>query len=194
MKLLSALLSVSVCLFIHLAGANWAPCQPAEFTYGYSVFLKRHLSSDTPDNLNYNDWEAYLKRQTDCDRSLQSFLSPPDRDKVEDVCTPTAGKQQRENYCISKNKFTFISVQSELSTCIVKNVTRVTQHIILACDMVHNVCRPTQLEENKGHLEPREQDADCVKPTEDHGFMIRAADRLCLLLTLLGLAFCYLMG
>ncbi|KAM4601112.1 uncharacterized protein ACJ7VT_020940 isoform 1-T2 [Polymixia lowei] len=197
MKLVLALVSLSVCLSIHLAYANWAPCLPAEFIDGYSVFLKRHLPSDTPSTLNHEDWEVYLKQHTDCDKSLQSFLSPDDRNGIEDICRPHAGKQQSGNYCISKNNFTFISVHSELGTCIIRNVTMVTQHVIVACDMVDQFCRPTHLEENRKGLVPRQEDPDCARAETvmmDHGFIMRAAGQLCLLLSILALGLCYLMG
>ncbi|XP_029928274.1 uncharacterized protein LOC115373828 [Myripristis murdjan] len=193
MMLPSAFLSFSAYLFvIHLATANSSPCLPAEFVDGYTVFLKRHLSSDVPASLKYEAWEKYLKEHTDCDQSLQSFLSPSDRNRVENICTPAAGKQESGNYCISKNNFTFISVNSELGTCIVRNVAVVTQHIIVACDMVGHACVPTHLEENRNNLVPRQEDPDCVTagPILAHSFMIRAAGQLCLL----ALAFYYLMA
>lgn len=194
MRLLSALLAA--CLSIDLASANGYPCLPAEFIHGYRDFLKHHLASDTPSGLDHAAWEAYLKKTTECSRSLISFLYPTDRNKVEDICTPAAGKQQSGNYCISKNKFTFISVDNEFGTCIVRNVSMVTQHIIVACDMVDDMCRPTHLEENRNGLVPRQQDPPCSFPeaATDSGFVLRAAAQICLLLTLLPLALCYYLG
>lgn len=148
---------------------NDAPCQHSKWNNGFNTFVKRHIRSGTPNTLDKNQWETYIKNNGGCDRPTQSFLHPDELDKVKAVCTNKGGKVYKENLCISKEPFTFITVRSELGTCGIRNVRKETKHLILACEELDNQCLPVHFEGNSEDLKPNNNAKGCQDPqTKDH--------------------------
>lgn len=163
-------LHIAVCLlFAWPASArNSAPCQPSRWNKDNQVFIGRHLPLDAPTSLDQNEWEKFLKSRT-CDRPTQSFLKPDDLEKVQAVCTSRGGKALKDNLCISKQPFTFVTVRSELGTCGIRKITRETKHLILACEVLNNRCLPVHFEGNPTDQKPSNNAGDCQDPqTKGH--------------------------
>ncbi|XP_044065109.1 angiogenin [Siniperca chuatsi] len=171
MAALRGFLALAVCLLLgHQTFAkNDAPCQLSKWNNGYNTFVKRHIRDGTPASLNNNEWEKYIKNNGGCDRPTQSFLHPKDLDRVKDVCTNRGGKTYKENLCISKQPFTFVTVRSQPGTCGIKSIREETKHLILACEVLDNQCLPVHFEGNPDHLKPNNNAKGCQDPqTGDH--------------------------
>lgn len=166
---LRAFLTLAVCLLLgHQTSAkNDAPCQPSKWNNGFNTFVKRHIRSGIPTSLSKNDWETYIKNNGGCDRPTQSFLSPKDLDRVKDVCTNQGGKTFKENLCISRQSFSFVTVRSEPGTCGIRSVKEETKHLILACEVVDNQCLPVHFEGNPGDSQPSNNAKGCQDPRLD---------------------------
>lgn len=169
MAALRAFLTLAVFLLLgrQASAKNDAPCQPSKWNNGYKTFLKRHIRSGTPTSLNQNEWETYIRNNGGCDRPTQSFLSPKDLDKVNDVCTYKGGKMLKENLCISRQSFTFVTVRSEPGTCGIRSVKQETKHLILACEVLDNQCLPVHFEGNPKDLLPSNNAKGCQDPQLD---------------------------
>uniref|UniRef100_A0A3Q1JMG1 Uncharacterized protein n=1 Tax=Anabas testudineus TaxID=64144 RepID=A0A3Q1JMG1_ANATE len=137
MAALRACLTLSICILLSQESfaKNDAPCQLSKWNNGYDTFIKRHIPSGTPDSLNQNDWEKFI-RTKGCSRPTQSFLSTADLERVKDVCTNRGGKVYKDNLCISRQPFTFVTVRSEMNTCGIKSIRKETKHLILACELM----------------------------------------------------------
>uniref|UniRef100_A0A3Q3SD14 Si:dkey-237j11.3 n=1 Tax=Mastacembelus armatus TaxID=205130 RepID=A0A3Q3SD14_9TELE len=152
MAALGAFLALAIYLLLgcQTLAKNDAPCQLSKWNNGYKTFLRRHVPSGMPTSLNQNEWENFIRSKGNCDRPTQSFLSPEELDKVKDVCTNRGGKVYKENLCISKQPFTFVTVRSEQGTCGIRSVRQETKHLILACEVLDNQCLPVHFEGNPG--------------------------------------------
>lgn len=166
MAALRTSLALSMCLLLaHQTFAkNDAPCQVSKWNNGFDTFLKRHIRSGTPASMDQNEWEKYIRNHGGCDRPTQSFLHPKDLDRVKDVCTKKGGKILKENLCISKEPFTFVTVRSEPGTCGIRNIREETKHLILACEVLKNQCLPVHFEGNPQNLKPDNNAKDCQEP------------------------------
>lgn len=166
MASLRAFLTLAVCLLLgHQTFAkNDAPCQLSKWNHGYNTFVKRHIRSGIPTSLDQNEWEKYIRNNGGCNRPTQSFLSPKDLDRVNDVCTNKGGKIHKENLCISLQSFTFVTVRSEPGTCGIRSVREETKHLILACEVLENQCRPVHFEGNPENLQPSNNAKGCQDP------------------------------
>nr|XP_046256649.1 uncharacterized protein LOC124065369 [Scatophagus argus] len=166
MAALGAFLTLAVCLLLgHQTFAkNKFPCQPSNWNNGYNTFLKRHVISGMPTSLDQNEWQKFIKDNTGCDRPTQSFLYPKDLDRVKDVCTNEGGATYKENLCISRQSFTFVTVRSEPRTCEIRSVRKETKHLILACDLLDNKCLPVHFEGNPKNLKPNNNAKGCQAP------------------------------
>ncbi|XP_012721286.2 angiogenin [Fundulus heteroclitus] len=162
----AACLSVAACLLLaqQTSARNDAPCQLSRYNNGYQTFLKRHLPPGTPSSLNQNEWEKFIKSLGGCDRPTQSFLHPDELDKVRSVCSSQGGKQLKDNLCISKQPFTFVTVRSFQGTCGIKSITQETKHLILACEVLENQCVPVHFEGNSRNEKPSNNARDCQDP------------------------------
>lgn len=140
---------------------NEAPCQRSKWNNGFNTFMKRHIRSGTPNSLDHNQWENYIKNNGGCDRPTQSFLSPDELEKVKAVCTNEGGKVYKENLCISKQSFSFFTVRSEPGTCGIRSVTHETKHLILACEVLENQCLPVHFEGNSKSSKPDNNAKGC---------------------------------
>ncbi|XP_038567285.1 uncharacterized protein LOC119897560 [Micropterus salmoides] len=164
-------LALAICLLLgHQTFAkNDAPCQLSKWNNGFDTFVKRHIRAGTPTSLNKNEWENYIRDNGGCDRPTQSFLSPKDLDRVKDVCTNKGGKIYKENLCISKQPFTFVTVRSVTGTCGIRSVQNDTKYLILACEVLGNQCLPVHFEGNPDYSKPNNNARDCQDPqTGDH--------------------------
>uniref|UniRef100_A0A8C5ELS1 Ribonuclease A-domain domain-containing protein n=1 Tax=Gouania willdenowi TaxID=441366 RepID=A0A8C5ELS1_GOUWI len=145
-----AALSLAIFLLLghQVLSKNDAPCQLSKWNSGYRTFLKRHIRDGTPTSLDQNQWESYIRNNGGCDRPTQSFIHPKDLDKVKAVCSKEGGKTFKENLCISKQLFSFITVRSVPGTCGIKSIKEETKHLILACEQLDNQCLPVHFEGN----------------------------------------------
>ncbi|CAK6970431.1 angiogenin [Scomber scombrus] len=161
------LILVAFLLLGHQTNAkNEAPCQRSKWNNGFNTFVKRHIRSGTPNSVDNNEWENYIKNNGGCDRPTQSFLHPDELEKVKAVCTNKGGKVYKENLCISKQPFSFITVRSEPGTCGIKKITKETKHLILACEVLENQCLPVHFEGNSNSLKPSNNARGCQDPEE----------------------------
>uniref|UniRef100_A0AAV2MCQ9 carbonic anhydrase n=1 Tax=Knipowitschia caucasica TaxID=637954 RepID=A0AAV2MCQ9_KNICA len=140
---------------------NEAPCQLSKWNNGFQTFLKRHIREDTPRSLDQNQWEKYIQNNGGCHRPTQSFLSPDDLERVKAVCSARGGKVFKENLCISREPFSFVTVRSEPGTCSIRKITSESKHLILACEVLDNRCVPVHFEGNPSFHKPSNNDPDC---------------------------------
>ncbi|XP_031155229.1 uncharacterized protein LOC116049581 [Sander lucioperca] len=166
MAALGAFLTLAVCLLLgHQTFAkNDAPCQLSKWNNGFSTFTKRHIRAGTPTSLDQNEWEKYIKNNGGCERPTQSFLHPSDLDRVKAVCTNKGGAVYKDNLCISRQSFTFVTVRSIQGTCGIKSVREETKHLILACDELDNQCLPVHFEGNPENAKPNNNAKGCQDP------------------------------
>ncbi|KAK1895055.1 Angiogenin [Dissostichus eleginoides] len=157
---------LSVCLLlVHQAFAiNDAPCQLSKGNNAFNNFKKRHIPSDTPTTLDQNQWMNFIKNNGDCSRPTQSFLHPSDLHRVMAVCTSKGGATYKENMCISRQLFSFVTVRSEPGTCGIRSVKEETKHLILACNELSNECLPVHFEGNPQDLKPSNNAKGCQDP------------------------------
>uniref|UniRef100_A0A3Q3XEQ5 Ribonuclease A-domain domain-containing protein n=1 Tax=Mola mola TaxID=94237 RepID=A0A3Q3XEQ5_MOLML len=148
------ILSVGLLLAHQTFARNDAPCQPSDWNKGYNTFVQHHIPSGTPNSLNQTEWKNFIQTKTGCSRPTQSFLSPKDLDKVREVCSSKGGKTHKENLCISRQSFTFVTVRSEPGTCGIKSIREENKHLILACEVLGNDCLPVHFEGNPKNLKP----------------------------------------
>ncbi|XP_038140330.1 uncharacterized protein LOC119783080 [Cyprinodon tularosa] len=158
--------TVVACLLVaQLTSArNDAPCQRSKWNNGYDTFIRRHLPPGTPTSLDQNQWEKFIKGLGGCNRPTQSFLQPSELQKVKSVCSRGGGKVLKDNLCISKQPFTFVTVRSEQGTCGIRSVREETKHLILACEVLENQCVPVHFEGNPTDKKPSNNARDCSDP------------------------------
>ncbi|XP_042346193.1 uncharacterized protein LOC121945893 [Plectropomus leopardus] len=166
MAALRVFLTLAICLLLgHQTFArNDAPCQHSKFNNGFNTFVKRHIRSGTPNNVNQNEWYDYIKNNGGCDRPTQSFLPTRDLERVKAVCTNKGGKVYKDNLCISREPFTFVTVRSELGTCGIRSVRLENKHLILACEELSNQCLPVHFEGNSENAVPSNNARGCQDP------------------------------
>ncbi|XP_013860146.1 angiogenin-2 [Austrofundulus limnaeus] len=143
---------------------NDAPCQRSKWNNAFQTFIRRHLPSGAPNSLNPDEWRKYIQSVGKCDRPTQSFLHPEDLDRVKAVCSSSGGKVYRNNLCISRQPFTFVTVRSVHGTCGIKNVTKETKHLILACELLEDQCVPVHFEGNPKNQKPENNAYSCQDP------------------------------
>ena len=154
-----ALLGLWLC---HLSLAkNHAPCKSGKRNDAYDTFLQRHVPSGTPSGLDQNAWQRYIASQG-CSRPTQSFLDPRDLERVKAVCSDRGGQRLKENLCISRERFSFVTVRSELNTCGICGVTKESKHLVLACEVLQNQCLPVHFESNRQDLKPDNNAGGCA--------------------------------
>ncbi|KAF7708426.1 hypothetical protein C0J45_3774 [Silurus meridionalis] len=152
--------ALSLCLSLDV---NEKPCMRAKHNNAHATFLKRHLSDGLPKTWDQNVWNALLRQIKTCGRPTQSFFHENDRERVNAMCTKSGGKQHFANLCISKEKFSFVTVRVNLheGLCGIKSIRNETKHIILGCDDVADSCRPVHFEENPKVAMPSKNQPDC---------------------------------
>lgn len=69
----------------------------------------------------------------------------------------------KDNLCISKKTFSFITVNIDSKKKIVKSVKRQKQHVVLACDKFKNKCLPDHFQANTKKDKPNNNKPDCSK-------------------------------
>lgn len=143
---------------------NDAPCLPGKWNNAAQTFIMRHLPKGTPTSLDQNQWEKFIKSLGGCDRPTQSFLHPDELEKVKSVCSSRGGKVLKDNLCISKQPFTFVTVRSIQGTCGIKSITQENKHLILACEVLENQCVPVHFEGNSKDQKPSNNARDCQDP------------------------------
>ena len=154
-----ALLGLWLC---HLSLAkNDAPCKSGKWNNAYDTFLHRHVPPDTPRGLDQNAWQRYITSQG-CSRPTQSFLDPRDLERVKAVCSDGGGRRLKENLCISRERFSFVTVRSEINTCGIRGVTQESKHLVLACEVLQNQCLPVHFESNWQDLKPDHNAGGCA--------------------------------
>lgn len=187
MAALKAFLTLSVFLLLgHQTFAkNEAPCQHSRWNKGYDTFVQRHIPPGTPTSLDQMEWKSYIKNKTGCGRPTQSFLNPKDLDRVREVCTNKGGETYKENLCISRQSFTFVTVRSEPGTCGIRSIQKESKHLILACEVLGSNCLPVHFEGNPENLKPNNNARGCQDPqAKDHAPSFKMT-WLCLLSVLL---------
>lgn len=161
----TVLLLFAVCLRQQTSFHNLKPCQRSNNNNAYDRFIRRHIPPNSPTTLNKSVWERFIKNHGLCERSVQSFLHPDDKNRVKAVCTKRGGKVYEGNLCISLNKFSFITVRYGVGSCRVKSVRKEkNKHLILACDKVNNRCLPVHFEKNPDNEKPSEDARLCGAP------------------------------
>lgn len=160
---LGVFLALSACLLLarQTSARNDAPCQRSRWNKGFNTFLQRHLPPGTPTSLDQNQWKKYILNKTGCGRPTQSFLNPMDLARVKEVCSERGGERFKDNLCISRQPFTFVTVRSEMGTCGIKSVREETKHLILACEVLGNDCLPVHFEGNPDNQTPRNDGKGC---------------------------------
>lgn len=169
MAALRTLLTLCMCFLLahQIYAKNDSPCQRSKWNNGFDTFVKRHIRSETPSSMDQNEWEKYIRNHGGCDRPTQSFLHPKDLERVKNVCTKKGGKSFKENLCISKEPFTFVTVRSEQGTCGIRSIREESKHLILACEVLNNQCLPVHFEGNPQYLKPDNNAKDCQDPKSD---------------------------
>ncbi|XP_008278930.1 angiogenin-like [Stegastes partitus] len=159
---------LSFAVFLLLDRPTWAkndaPCQLSKWNNGYNTFIKRHIRSGTPNTLDEDEWREYIKNHGGCSRPTQSFLRPGELERVRAVCTSDGGKVYKENLCISRQPFTFVTVRSQPGTCGIRSVKKETKHLILACEVLENQCVPVHFEGNPESERPNNNARGCQDP------------------------------
>ncbi|ROI36380.1 hypothetical protein DPX16_11321 [Anabarilius grahami] len=140
------------------------PCTEAENKNGYNTFLKRHVRKDIPTDLKEKNWKMFINKIGTWNRPIQSFFSFSEKNNVTAVCS-SGGKMYKDNLCISKNTFSFITVNIDSKKKKVKSVKRQKQHVILACDKFKNKCLPDHFQANTKKDKPNNNKPDCSKLT-----------------------------
>ncbi|KAM9488799.1 uncharacterized protein Hap1MRO34_005661 [Clarias gariepinus] len=163
MTLLTLILLSSVFSLCSCLDANPKPCMRAKYNNAHATFLKRHLPDGVPKTWDQNVWNGLLRQIKTCGRPTQSFFYETDRERVNAVCTKAGGKQHSGNMCISKEKFSFVTVRVnvEEGLCGIKSIRNETKHIILACDEFADACRPVHFEGNPESLTPKNNQPNC---------------------------------
>ncbi|XP_008430969.1 ribonuclease pancreatic-like [Poecilia reticulata] len=157
-------IAASLLLTQPTSAKNDAPCLPGKWNNAAQTFIKRHLPKGTPTSLDQNQWEKFIKSLGGCDRPTQSFLHPDELEKVKSVCSSRGGKVLKDNLCISKQPFSFVTVRSIQGTCGIKSVTQENKHLILACEVLENQCVPVHFEGNFRDQKPSNNARDCQDP------------------------------
>ncbi|TSR75302.1 Sister chromatid cohesion protein DCC1 [Bagarius yarrelli] len=163
MRVLLAIVLASALSFCSSLDVNPKPCMQARYNNAHATFLKRHLPDGVPKTWDQNVWNALLKQIKTCGRPTQSFFHENDREHVNAVCTKAGGKQHTANLCISKEKFSFVTVRVNVNEglCGIRSIRNETKHIILGCDEVQDKCRPVHFEGNPENLMPNNNQPDC---------------------------------
>nr|XP_021322551.1 uncharacterized protein LOC110437975 [Danio rerio] len=142
--------------------ANSKPCMPARYNNTHNVFLKRHIPDGVPKTWDQNAWEAFLRKIKTCGRPTQSFFRATEKQRVENVCSKDGGKTLSGNLCISKEKFSFVTVRIDTEgACGIRSMRNETKHIILACEDIGDVCQPVHFEGNPEGKAPSNNQLDC---------------------------------
>lgn len=193
MNILSLIfLAFTLSLVSSLEG-NTKPCMRAKNNNAHSVFLKRHLPDGVPTNWDQNSWNMLLRQIKTCGRPTQSFFYQSDQERVNEVCTKAGGKQHAGNLCISKQKFSFVTVRVDVNEglCGIKSLRNETKHIILACDKVGDECRPVHFEGNPNSLVPNNNNLDCGEDSRSgSGFKMIVSKSLVFTLVILAYVLC----
>lgn len=139
------------------------PCMPAKYNNAHNVFLKRHIPDGVPKTWDQNAWESFLRKIQTCKRPTQSFFRASEKQRVENVCTNAGGKTMSGNLCISKEKFSFVTVRIDITegACGIRNMRNETKHIILACEEIGDACQPVHFEGNPESRTPSNNQLDC---------------------------------
>lgn len=176
------------CLFPALVSAidvNFEPCMPTAHKDAYNTFLHRHVHSGAPESEDKDAWTAFLKNNSFCNRPVQSFFPYRDMRRINDVCAPSGGKIHRNNLCISKGSFSFITLTVQNETCLIKSILRESKHIILACEVIKKTCEPVHYQKNPQNVVPSDSAPDCPGAKSASYPEIRAAKTVVLSLVLL---------
>lgn len=147
----------------HSVDPNSKPCMPARYNNAHNVFLKRHIPEEVPKTWDNNAWENFLRKIKTCGRPTQSFFRASEKQRVENVCTKGGGKTLSSNLCISKEKFSFVTVRVDINegACGIRNIRNETKHIILACEQIGDACQPVHFEGNPENTAPSNNQLDC---------------------------------
>ncbi|KAG7335874.1 hypothetical protein KOW79_000567 [Hemibagrus wyckioides] len=191
MTVLTLILFTSVLSLCSSVDINQTPCMRAKYNNAHATFLKRHLPDGVPKTWDQNVWNALLRQIKTCGRPTQSFFYENDRERVNRVCTKAGGKQYSNNLCISKEKFSFVTVRVNVNEglCGIRSIRNETKNIILGCDMVQDTCRPVHFEGNPENLMPSNNQPDCGERSgPNSGFKVAMSKSL-LVFTLLALMY-----
>ncbi|XP_051576001.1 uncharacterized protein LOC127453577 [Myxocyprinus asiaticus] len=157
------LLLVFVFSMSHSVDRNSVPCMPAKYNNAHNVFLKRHIPEGVPNTWDQNAWETFLRNIHTCTRPTQSFFRASEKQRVDNVCTKAGGKTLSGNLCISKDKFSFVTVRIDVTNgaCGIRSMHNETKHIILACEEIGDFCQPVHFEGNPENTTPSNNLLDC---------------------------------
>lgn len=147
----------------HSLDRNSNPCMPAKYNNAHNVFLKRHIPDGVPKTWDQNAWETFLRKIQMCGRRTQSFFRANEKQRVENVCTMAGGKTMAGNLCISKEKFSFVTVRIDATdgACGIRSMRNESKHIILACEEIGDACQPVHFEGNPENRAPSNNQLDC---------------------------------
>ncbi|CAB1416873.1 unnamed protein product [Pleuronectes platessa] len=137
----------------------WKPCHHTSVEQKYKNFTKRHIIPEDRSLNSIKDWKSYLRdKGLWCRTPKQSFILANMTKDVLQICS-RSGLYVKGNLCSSSLKMLVFEVLS--SKCPPKNetrkqrfntrikVTETQQFVIVACDMVGNMCLPVHFEGNK---------------------------------------------
>ncbi|MCI4374638.1 hypothetical protein PGIGA_G00008330 [Pangasianodon gigas] len=145
---------------------TFSPCTDSAKTDAYERFLNKHVRPDTPKTLDQNEWQAFIRRIGTCNRPVQSFIPFAQKQRVANICSPSGGKTYINNLCVSKQEFTFTTVNVD-NNCIVRSVISETKYLLLACDNVQGYCLPVHFEPNPNNDGPDNKNPDCKNPYQN---------------------------
>jgi len=83
---------------------------------------------------------SYIRRMGLCHRDHQSFLKSSDQNRVERICNGS-GMNWSGNLCTSISRMLVYDVSVD-NNCHVRNLVWRRKHVLVACDIVVNQCRP----------------------------------------------------
>ncbi|KAL6489586.1 hypothetical protein MHYP_G00033270 [Metynnis hypsauchen] len=162
---------------------NCAPCERLCNNTKNENFNKYHLAELSSFGTDRELWTNHIKDINVCKniKGIKSFLEKSQKKQVEEVCSPSGGKlfERGKNLCISKQAFSFIEVRWD-ENCNVWDVSKVTQHIILACDEIdfpeEKKCLPVHFEDNSQKYLPVEEFPNCNSSEEEGSVQAESND------------------
>ncbi len=88
----------------------------------------------------------YLRQNGLCDRPRQTFMESRDQYHVEQICQGHGWRDHSHgNLCIS-NSLIWIYDLTVDNNCQIQKLDLTTKYVVVACDVVDNVCRPVHFE------------------------------------------------
>ncbi len=156
---------------------NSEPCMKSLKNYAYDNFKCNHILPDGFETNRKDVWADYLNDTDLCGKTSktgkQSFLHEIDTFRMNEICNGR-GRRVKINLCISEEEFRVYMVESTLrnGVCDIISLKNDQYHVIVACDVIHNECRPVHYQ-TQTKTKPNKRRLICKPPSGSHGdFML----------------------